>query len=68
MLTPEINTDEILPAVVNVSETVAEVADGASTSLSPSNTPEVDKGPSLEEMKQFIHSSFGNSVDKLHSF
>ena len=57
--------DEISPAVVTPvteSKTVPEVNDDASTSPSPSKTPEPDKGPSLEEITQFIHLSFGNSV------
>lgn len=43
MLIAEINPDGILPVVVNENETVAEVADGASTSSSPSKTPELGK-------------------------
>ena len=53
---------------VNPTESVPEVLDHASTSSPSSKTPEPNKGPLLKEMKTFLHSSFGNSVDKpVHS-
>ena len=47
------------------------ITDHASSSRQSSETPEPDRGPLAEEMKNFVHSSFGNSVDKpvhCHSF
>ena len=55
----------------NPTESIPEVADHASSSWQSSETPEPDRGPLAEEMKHFVHSSFGNSVDKpvhCHSF
>ena len=52
---------------VNPTESVPEVLDHASTSSPSSKTPEPNKGPLLKEMKTFLHSSFGNSVDKPYS-
>ena len=54
---------------VNPTETLPDVAGHASSSPQSPETPEPDKEPLGEEMKQFIHSSFGNSVDEpVHSF
>ena len=55
----------------NPTESIHEVTDHASSSRQSSQTPEPDRGPLAEEMKCFVHSSFGNSVDKpvhCHSF
>lgn len=52
-------------------ESISEDTDHASSSPQSSETPEPDRGPLAEEMKYFIHSSFGNSVNKpvhFHSF
>lgn len=70
ILIAEVNVmNDILPAVINPvteSERMSEVEDDASTSLKPSKTPKPDRGPSFEEKKDFINSSFGNSF--VHSF
>ena len=55
----------------NPTESIPEVTDHALSSRQSSETPETDRGPLAEEMKYFVHSLFGNSVDKpvhCHSF
>ena len=55
----------------NPTESIPEVTDHALSSRQSSETPEPDRGPLAEEMKYFVHSLFGNSVDKpvhCHSF